>query len=250
MFIWPQILHQIRSQFPMLPATFPSGAETLNWQVQEPVTANGGAVVLVYGSEGMVPPWSNMILSHAKSLASLGFIAVVPDYFQKGKGTPHGNSDAVFTLILKRHAEWEQALADAATAVGQLPHVDHTRIGFVGYSLGGFLSLRVRNQVKVLCEFFAPYQFPTFGSSPVLAGIGSPKNASLKAQIHHGDNDKIVPYSPNATSIESDLKAEGAAVELHQYSNAGHGFAGSDADNTTALASSTKSMLNFMKANL
>jgi dienelactone hydrolase len=191
-----------------------------------------------------------MILSHAKSLASLGFIAVVPDFFQKGKGTPHGNAAAVFGLTLNHHAEWEQAIADAATTLGQQPHVDKSRIGFVGYSLGGFLSLRVREHAKVLCEFFAPYQFPTFGPSPVLSGLGSPKNPSLKAQIHHGLADTLVPFQPNATSIESDLKAEGAVVELHQYANAGHGFAGSDAGNTAALDASTKSMLAFMKANL
>ena len=68
----------------MIPKTYSSGTDTLSWKSCEPVASNGAAVVLAYGSDGMIPPWSDMIMSHARALAGLGFTALIPDYTPRG----------------------------------------------------------------------------------------------------------------------------------------------------------------------
>ena len=103
-----------------------------------------------------------------------------------------------------------------------LPDVDTARIGLLGFSLGGHLCLRNRALAKVLVEFFAP-------ELPELGGLGAVGSSTLHAQMHHGDEDQLVPLKLNAVPIEQQLRAEGADVTLFPYQEQGHGFSGKHA---------------------
>lgn len=234
----------------MLPASFDSGGQAIPWETFEPTAGNGAAIILVYGSDGMAQPWDEMIRGHAKALAAEGFLAIIPDYFVKGAGVAHGNSAKVFGEILTKHDEWGIAVEDAAKAAGKLPGVKSQRIGFLGYSLGGFLCLRARRYARALVAYFAPHKFPTFGVSAVLSGLGPSAKSPLIVQIHHGGADSLVPYDLHALPIEAEIKAEGATVALIKYDKAGHGFIGSDSANRKALADATKATIEFFKTNL
>ena len=233
----------------MIPPTYDSHGESIPWEAFEPKTSNGGAIVLAFGSDGMSPRWGKMIRDHAQALAAEGFLALIPDYFRKGTDVPHGDSATVFGLIPSRYNDWQIALEDAvAAAMGS--GINSKRVGFLGYSLGGFLCLRARRLAPVLVEFFAPYEFPTIGSgTPVLSGLGKGANSTLKAQIHHGAVDELVPFK-HALSIESDLKAEGATVTLVKHVGAGHGFDGNSPGDPKALAAASKATIEFFKDNL
>lgn len=124
----------------------------------------------------------------------------------------------------------------------------------LGFSLGGHLCLRLRAKTKALVEFFAP-EFLEFG------GLGSADNPTLHAQIHHGKEDEVVRFSPDAEHIATALKSEGASVDfLPAYLNAGHGFltsvvhgipmGGTDEGNARAHEESRKSTFAFFEAHL
>jgi len=102
--------------------------------------------------------------------------------------------------------------------VKTLAGVDTNRVGLLGFSLGGHLCLQVRSTSKVLVEFFAP----------LLDGIGTGGGPGLRAQIHHGTGDSLVPFESNATPIEQELSKGGASTEVNDYRGAGHGFVGTD----------------------
>jgi dienelactone hydrolase len=208
--------------------------------------------VISYGSDGLSNDWKPEIERHAKALAAAGILALIPDYFKKRPEVPHGASGIVFPSIIGRHSDWEKVIRDAVGAAA-LPSVGATRVGLLGFSLGGFLNLRVRDSVKVMVAFFAPYKFPTIDipmMKPLLEGLGPNQNAALKAQIHHGDADTLVPLTQHADPIELALRAEGAEVTLIPHPGANHGFSGNDAANKTARDQSLDASLAFFAANL
>ena len=221
-------------------AKFSSGGQTLSAELFQPASKhNGGVVVIAHGSDGMTDPWAVMIRDYATELAKLNFLVLIPDYLGK-TGTEPGR--AVFDLIPKHLGTWHTAFADAVKHATTLPGVVASRVGLLGFSLGGHLCLRSRASARVVVEFFAP----EFGE---LGGIGPASVLTPKAQIHHGLVDPLVPFT-NAENIHNKLKREGTAAELFRYEGAGHGFAGADANNATARRSAKERTLEFIGANL
>jgi dienelactone hydrolase len=226
---------------------YTSGEKPIACEVFGPdSSASGGAIVIAYGSDGMIDnlhgQWATMLREYATSLAEKGFISVIPDYFLR-TGTAAGSIDYQHgggQIVAMHRNDWAAALNDAVTHVKTLAGVDTNRVGLLGFSLGGHLCLRVRSTAKVLVEFFAP----------LLDGIGTGGGSGLRAQIHHGTGDSLVPFESNATPIEKELRNGGAATEVNDYRGAGHGFVGTDAANTSARSQSKARTIAFFESNL
>ena len=162
---------------------------------------NGAAIIIAHGSDAMNPPWDKMIEDYANELSEKGFICLIPFYLGSLAG-----GIGVLALIERSRPAWEQAISNTIDHAKTLVSVDSTRIGLLGFSLGGHLCLRLRAKAKVLVEYFGP-------ELPELGGLGSSESLTLHAQIHHGDDDKVVPFVPNAVNIERELRANGAALD-------------------------------------
>lgn len=197
--------------------------------------ANGAAVIVLYGSDGMNEPWAAMIRDYAVALANKGFLAVIPDYLATTGSRP---GPEVFAEIPFKVTLWQNAIDDALTYASSAPGVTAGRIGLLGFSLGGHLSLRLRRRAKSVTAFFAP-EFPEFG------GIGAAAPHVPAAQLHHGSADQLVPPS-NSAKIERQLKAEGTTVTKFLYAGAGHGFAGVSSADAAARRDSRKRAIAFI----
>lgn len=246
-----------RGRDTMIPNSFRTragvSAQDIDWMVFEPSVPYCRAVVIAYGSDGLALKWEPEIRRHAEALSAAGILALVPDYFQKKPQVAHDNSAEVFLQIPKRHGEWEVVLRDAVSTAKALRGVDAARVGLLGFSLGGFLCLRVRDSAKALVEYFAPYRFPSnvdLGPESPLMGLGQGRNPSLKAHIHHGRADALVPLTLNADPIRTALEAEGATVTTSYFNGANHGFAGGDAANTHARDTSFDETTRFFETRL
>lgn len=198
-----------------------------------------GVVIIAYGSDGLTDnlsgPWKTMIQGYAESLVQANFVALIPDYFAC-TGTSPGA--AAFDSISLCRDKWQMAISDAIDHARSIPQVDSSRIGLLGFSLGGHLCLRTRNKAKILVSFFAP----------IFDGLGSAGNLS-HAQIHHGKSDQLVPWS-NAGEIKSVLDSEGTVTHQKDYQMANHGFVGTDPDNTKARSTSKEETLTFFQSHL
>jgi dienelactone hydrolase len=228
--------------------------KTVACECYTPAITNGGAVVIAYGSDGMIDnahgKWATMLREYAGDLAAKGYTAIIPNYFLT-TGTAAGSIDYQgdgAQIVFLNRSTWALALNEAITHATTLPGIDPKRIGLVGFSLGGHLGLRLRSSIKVLVEFFAPW----------LDGIGAGGPGSpLQVQIHHGKTnpatgtgDSLVPFDANAMPIVQQLKREGVSADLHEYLGAGHGFVGTDPANTNAAAQSKARTLAFLQSHL
>lgn len=222
--------------------TIPSGSGSMTAELYTPAgTTAHGVIIIAYGSDGLTDhlngPWATMIRGYADALAEKGFAAVIPYYLAITKTDP---GPTVFPQILHHRDDWQGAISDAIDHAKTLSTVDATRVGLLGFSLGGHLCLRMRAKVKVLVEFFAP----------VLDGIG-PRGTLTHAQIHHGKADSLPGTGfPNAVTIADTLKGEGTSTELYPYPGAGHGFIGDDPDNRGARDLSKVRTLSFFESHL
>jgi dienelactone hydrolase len=206
---------------------------------------NGAAIILAYGSDGMIDnkngDWATMIREYAGDLSKKGFHALVPDYFLR-TGTPASTIDYQHgggLVVMSHKSDWQDTLADAVQYATTLPGVNPARIGLLGYSLGAYLSLRLRAKAKALVAFFPPW----------LDGLGPGANPGLPVHIHYGDKD-FLDYAGNKGPIEQELLKEHALVKLHLYPGANHGFTGSDAANTSARALSKAHTIDFFGTSL
>jgi dienelactone hydrolase len=222
--------------------SYTSRGVTITAELSTPAgTSPRGLVLIAYGSDGLTNnlsgPWATMIRDYAASLARAGFVALIPDYLGATKTQP---GPTVFALIMEHRDHWQEAISDAITHAKSLPGVGETRVGLLGFSLGGHLCLRLRAKAKVLVEFFGP----------VLDGIGPPGTLT-HAQIHHGKADQLpgTDFS-NAETILNILKSEGTSTELFPYPGAGHGFIGNDPANMNARAQSKERTMSFFGAHL
>jgi dienelactone hydrolase len=159
-------------------------------------------------------------------------VAIIPDYFGVTETQP---GPAVFELIAAHGEQWQTAISDAIDHAKTFQLVDATRIGLLGFSLGGHLCLRIRDKANALVEYFAP----------VLDGIAV-SGKLTHAQIHHGEAD----HGPgtgfsNAEAIKATLESERTTTELFPYPGAGHGFIGNDQANIDARKLSKDRTLAF-----
>lgn len=225
------------------PTSFTSGSATIPVKILRPSgsgTASTGAIIIAYGSDGFhdTPngPWKTMIEGYAKDLAANGFVTLIPDYFVS-TNTTSIDIESAFQTIATNRSKWEITLADAvAFAKKDLSGVDRSRIGLLGFSLGGHLCLRLRALPKVLVEYFAPH----------LDDLGAAGVPDLPVLIHHGEEDRIA--TPEL--IEQELKRNKASVTVKTYPDAGHGFSGKYTGDADAAAKSKSTTRAFFAAHL
>ena len=139
-------------------------------------------ILVIHGSGGMTlgGPSFRVI---ARNLAKRGYVAHVVHYFDLT-----GTTIADRSTMEKHFASWMRTLAEAITNLENQPNVDAKRIGLVGFSLGGFLSVSLSvydHRVLAVADYFG-------GLPDVLA---KDVKALPPLLILHGDADLIVPVA-------------------------------------------------------
>jgi len=208
------------------------------------------AVVVVYGTRGMNAPFGDSIRGFAKKLAASGFTAFIPDYF-KCTGTPASSGSEgdllVMTAVQSSRDQWVETIRDGLAYAAARADVRADRLGLLGFSLGGHVTLRAAKQasgnaVKAAVSFFAPIAMAPFG------GIGGDIDKLPPLQIHHGENDGPPVAPAESRALEGLLvaagKQKGRDYEIFFYPAQGHGFTGQ------AAVTSEKRTVDFFATKL
>src|SRR5918993_4276808 len=183
--------------------TIPSGPLPLD--VYSP--AQGGkraGVLILHGTLGLDPPFGPDIVSFAEALNGKGIAARIPHYF-KSTGTSPG--DDAFNHMIEHLPAWKAACGAVLGLMGTDPRIDATRIGLIGFSLGGHLALSVAmgrppgTSIKGVVDFFGPTL------QPALRGNWA---ALPPVLIHHGTLDPLsIEHSRHAVR---ELESTGRTV--------------------------------------
>jgi carboxymethylenebutenolidase len=167
------------------------------------------AILLVHGSAGPL----HGIDPFARQAAGMGVHVFVVHYFDRT-----GHSWVSPTIIKDFFMQWLETLRDALGYIVAQPGIDHRRIGLLGFSLGGFLSLGLATQeprIAAVAELF--------GGLPEYFNEDAGKLPPVL--ILHGDRDTVVPVA-EAEKLAAVLKQHKIPHETKIYSDQGHHFTG------------------------
>ena len=220
-----------------------------------PVGASSPGVLILHGTDGLLPSFGPDIVSFAEALTKIGIAAVIPHYFEY-TGTKAGD-EAMNSMLLKLPA-WERVCGIVLSFMAADGRFDRMRLGLIGFSLGGHLALKLSMQersgmsLKGVVDFFGPTLPPLV---PPMTGDWSKLPPIL---IHHGKKDKL--SIENSEHVVEELKKVGRKVKPLEYGKRAtgpmaddrfitypgeeHGFKGK------ALAASRKSTTEFLKRKL
>lgn len=206
-----------------------SGDQTVRmWRFDPPQPGQHPAVILVHGLDG--PEKRLEVFSGvARRLAKHGYVVILVYYFDRTPNVEPKRLETLFDAYLSGSAtaeqlaeirgyfeNWSAALRDTVGHARRLPNVDPKRIGLIGFSLGGYLSVAVAADrelgIAALVECFG--------------GVPRELWADLKhlppTCIVHGLDDRIVPVR-EAYALSGWLHDQRIAADLRLYPT-GHAF--------------------------
>jgi carboxymethylenebutenolidase len=191
--------------------TFPSNGGQAHGYLAIPESGSGPGVIVIQEWWGL----TDHIVDIANRLAGEGFAALAPDLF--GGKTTHDSGEAG---RLMSELPVDKAATDLAGAVDFLlghPAVTSTKIGAVGYCMGGGFVL-----------LLAAQQGDKIGAAVPFYGVGEAvpdqySGLTAPVQGHYAEQDEFYPVS-EARKQEQQIREEsGAEVEFFYYP-AGHAF--------------------------
>jgi dienelactone hydrolase len=169
-------------------------------------------VLLLHGNFGLVAPYGDQIRTFAKSLAGLGYVTAVPQYYNDDNPRPDDN----------RPDPHVPTLSAAIQKVAGRAGADADRLGLIGFSLGAatamtYIVTNPPGRVKVFADFFG------FLTPAIRAGVGSFPPTII---FHNGD-DHIVGVQ---NSVELDrllpptIKHQFVPPYTEQWQEINHAF--------------------------
>ncbi len=231
---------------PLYPGPAP-GSESWNWPEAEQPSTDGirrianvtQPVLMVYlpekgkanGTGVIVSPgggWRILAISHegedvARWLNEQGVTAFVLKYrvMRTGDEGEKNKEEAG----RRRKEAMEMCIADGLAAVKLVRSraaewgVAKDRIGIMGFSAGGYLTVGVALQGKG--DSRPDFAAPIYPATPdeIIAPDGAPP-----LFIVHADDDKTVPPIRTSIRLYEAWKRIGVPVEMHIYNSGGHGF--------------------------
>jgi carboxymethylenebutenolidase len=189
---------------------FPMNAASGSGYLATPSSGSGPGVVVIQEWWGLV----DHIKAVADRLAAAGFAALAPDFYE-GRTTTSPDEAGKLMMALDIDAA-EKKLRGAIEYLLARDEVDGSRVGTVGFCMGGQLSL------------YAACANPRVGACVDFYGIHpsvKPDLAALQAPVlgFFAEQDGFVPRAA-ARQLESDLRAAGKQVEITVFEGADHAF--------------------------
>jgi carboxymethylenebutenolidase len=192
-----------------------------------PLVGGGPAVLVVHDIWGRSPFYEDI----AARLAVAGFVALLPDYFAHVSAGPiaRGDYDAAFgrRSKLDERATVEQ-LIESLTWLKSQPGVTGSRVGTLGFCMGGTLVLDVaasRDDVATAAYYAFPagdkQRSPTHPTPPI--ELVDKMRGPIIA--FWGDQDPLVDMT-DVERFRRALADRGVAIDVTIYPGLEHGFLG------------------------
>jgi len=165
----------------------------------------------------------------AAHLAEAGFVAFAPELFHRSGSrvlVPYDDIGAAIDIFARiDNAAIETDIAAAVAALRARPDVDPTRIGVVGFCMGGFSAILagLTTDVRSVVAFYPGglvHVRPRLKLTPLVSRMHELRPATL---CLFGGEDQGIPAA-DVTAIREALDRSGAHHEVVVYPGAKHGF--------------------------
>jgi len=190
---------QVETVFPTSDGTMPA-VLTLPDEAEGPVPG----LLMIYEIFGM----SDEMRRVARDLAAEGYAVLIPDLFARGRVRALCVAATMRTMVNGSGAAMDD-LEAARRWLADRPEVDGTRLGTIGFCMGGSFALLLARTglYKVSAPFYGrPPDLPR--SCPVVASFGG--------------RDRGMRGAPE--KLTADLEAAGVPHDIKVYPDAGHSF--------------------------
>jgi carboxymethylenebutenolidase len=194
--------------------SYPSGSETVSGYLAVPEGAGKKPALVVIHEWWGLNDW---VKGKADGFAKQGYVALAVDLY-RGKVA----SDADMAHQLMRGLPDDRAVRDMKAAVAYLrsrPDVEASKVGSVGWCMGGGLSLDLAVAEPTLAGAVIYYGH-LMTEPATIAGLKVPLVGNF------GGQDQGIPPA-SVTEFEALAKKDGKSVDFKIYPDAGHGFASS-----------------------
>jgi carboxymethylenebutenolidase len=201
----------VSDQNPAQNTTFASNGGQAHGYLALPEAGSGPGVIVIQEWWGL----TDHIVGIADRLASEGFVALAPDLF--GGKTTHDSDEAGKLMSELPVDKAAQDLAGAVDFLLEHPAVTSSKVGAVGFCMGGAFVLLLAAQQGDRIGAAVPF----YGVGPAVPEQYSGLTAAV--QGHYATEDDFYPVQ-DAHALEEQIRSSsGAEVEFFYYP-AGHAF--------------------------
>lgn len=190
--------------------SYPANGHTTSGYLAVPPAGRGPAVLVIQEWWGLV----DHIKSVADRLAGAGFVALAPDFYH---GETTKSPDVAAKLFMAVNIDRAGAdLRGSADYLKGRPEVTSTRVGAIGFCMGGQLALYAGmaypDRLGAVVDFYGIH--PNVKIDPV--------RLAVPVQGHFGRRDGSIPVE-SVTALAAAVERAGGSFEAHFY-DADHAF--------------------------
>jgi carboxymethylenebutenolidase len=177
------------------------------------------------------------LLALARTVAIHGYFVALPDLYYRSAPFVPLNGTTAFSdaaerqrlMTIMKEVTAPRVLADARAlleAIGDDPAADTTRVGTVGYCMGGGVAIRVAGAFPDRVRAAASYHGGRLATDAPDSPHVTAANATAQLYVGYAEHDASFPEDQRAR-LETALAAAGVPHTIEKY-HAAHGFAIAD----------------------
>lgn len=161
---------------------------------------------------------SEYVRARAADLAEAGYVVFAPELYWRLPDAQVGEDDVIRGMELAQQLPWDDALADARTAMDALRAAPETtgQLGLVGFSYGGGLAFNLAAQA-------VPDALVSYYGSALPTLLPLAREVTCPCLHHFGTADAFIP-TETVEQIRDAVTAGKPRVQFFTYDGAGHAF--------------------------
>lgn len=156
---------------------------------------------------------TDIIKAHAEKIANHGYYCLIPDIYHGKLGV-----DKEEASHLMSNLDWPRAVGELTEAVEYLHERNVSKVGAIGFCMGGALALAAAQHSKIDCCQ------PCYGTPNTQ--LAQPENVKVPVFMHVGELDKNKGFSDPETMKDwnDKINAAGGKSDIQVYPACGHAF--------------------------
>ncbi|MBX5466709.1 MAG: dienelactone hydrolase family protein [Firmicutes bacterium] len=163
----------------------------------------------------------------ADLLSQAGYAALVVDYYDGGGPPPLGSPEEVNRAVAALSDPLVLAKGRAAAQyLRHHPDVDGTRLGAIGFCIGGMYALQLACEpidLLAAVDFYGMIRYDGLSAAKPVHPLDRVSDLGAPLLAHFGTEDHLIPLD-HVDALHQALAAARKVFELYRYPGAGHAF--------------------------